>query len=58
MTYKFWRESIIRILLSQGHVKHEDKVCKNIYRPYFDDGYSPAAAVKEDLGIDAIKYWI
>ena len=55
MTYKFWRESVIRILISHKHITKDRKVSEDIYLPYFKDGYSPVQAVKEDLGIDSIN---
>lgn len=57
MQYKLWRESVIRILYHQGHIKYTNKVSENIYDVYFNEGFSPSEAVKEDLGIDAIKYF-
>ena len=53
--YTTWRGQVCKILVSEGHVNHESKVAPDIYRPYYDDGYSPAKAVREDLGMNAIR---
>lgn len=57
LDYKLWRDSVIRILYHQGHIKDTNKVSENIYDVYFSEGFSPSEAVEEDLGIDAIKYF-
>lgn len=57
ISYNAWRDSVSRILVGQGHVKHERKIAPDIYMPYYEDGYSPAKAVREDLGINAIHFY-
>jgi len=57
INYERWRDSVCRILVSQGHVSHESKIAPDIYMPYYEDGYSPAKAVREDLGMNAIRFW-
>lgn len=57
MTYKAWREAVIRILTSQKLITPEREVSDDIYYHYYEDGYSPVKAVKADLGEDCIKYF-
>lgn len=57
MTYETWRESVIRILTNQRLIRLSTKMAPDIYLPYFEDGYTPAKAIKEDMGEDAIRYW-
>jgi hypothetical protein len=55
ISYEAWRGHVCRILVDQGHVKRESKISPDIYRPYYEDGLSPAKAIREDLGMNAIR---
>lgn len=54
MSYKTFRESVVRILLSQRLIRLSTKLTGDFYKEYWEEGLSPAQAVKEDLGVDAI----
>ena len=53
--YKLWREAVIRLLKNNNLISHNRDVTEDIYYPYYEDGYKPNEAIKEDLGVDSLK---
>lgn len=56
MEYKTWRDSVIRIMINQRLINPDQSIADDIYIAYYEDGYSPVQAIKEDIGEDSIIY--
>lgn len=54
--YPLWVWRLKVIMISQRLIKSTQKLTEDIYKNYWEEGYKPIEALKEDLGIDCIKY--
>lgn len=57
ITFKTWKNIVVRLLIRANIIKVSTIVTQNFMKPYYDDGYTPSKAIDEEFGKNWKPSW-